>query len=213
MHQASRVTPAARATGYIQIWLSEMVGSHGAATSSACRERHYLLQVFVRGPDSGRYRMETLQRPSPAQRRLSTVTLDLVHVLDSRMEAGRVREDTPREGLVGWSESGEGSIAHTARLGSGDGRERSPQGPSVVITGAACCCAGTDRGLTGAASPGSGTGTGSTTSSSTAIGAGIGTGTDTTASSGTATGTTSTDTRGTGSRSLGTSPSTDGGTG
>ncbi|KAH9294409.1 hypothetical protein KI387_040388, partial [Taxus chinensis] len=66
-----------------------MVGSRGAATSSACGERRCLLQAFVRGPDSGRYRMETLQRPSPAQRRPSTVTLDPVHVLDSKTEAGR----------------------------------------------------------------------------------------------------------------------------
>ncbi|KAH9287713.1 hypothetical protein KI387_031830, partial [Taxus chinensis] len=72
---------------------------------------------------------------------------------------------------VGWSESGEGSTARTARLGSCDGRERSAQGSGAALTGAACCCTGTDRGLTGAASPAQVQGTGNTTTSSTATGA------------------------------------------
>ncbi|KAH9311576.1 hypothetical protein KI387_026611, partial [Taxus chinensis] len=50
------------------------------------------------GPDSGRYRMETLQRSSPSQRSPLTVAPDSVHILDSRTEAWRVRQDTPGEG-------------------------------------------------------------------------------------------------------------------
>ncbi|KAH9309099.1 hypothetical protein KI387_037010, partial [Taxus chinensis] len=37
-------------------------------------------------------------RSSPSQRSPLTVAPDPVHILDSRTEAGRVREDTPREG-------------------------------------------------------------------------------------------------------------------
>ncbi|KAH9321874.1 hypothetical protein KI387_016513, partial [Taxus chinensis] len=95
-------------------------------------------------------------------------------------------------------ESHEESTTRTARLGGGDSREGPAQGPGTVITGAACCCTGTDRCLTGAASPGAGTGTGSGTTSGTSIGTCTATGTGT---------------GGTGIRSRGTSPSSDGGTG
>ncbi|KAH9289440.1 hypothetical protein KI387_033557, partial [Taxus chinensis] len=59
--------------------------------------------------------------------------------------------------------SSEGSTACTARLSSGDSRARPAQGPGAAIIGAAGYCTGTDRCLTGAASPGTGTGTGSST--------------------------------------------------
>ncbi|KAH9300414.1 hypothetical protein KI387_011997, partial [Taxus chinensis] len=45
------------------------------------------------------------------------------------------------------------------------------RGQVQLLQGQLSCCTGTDRGLTGAASPGSGTGTGSTTTSSTATSA------------------------------------------
>ncbi|KAH9297010.1 hypothetical protein KI387_028692, partial [Taxus chinensis] len=75
-------------------------------------------------------------------------------------------------GVVGWAESSQDSTACTARLGYSDRRERSAQGSGAAFTGAASCSTGTDRCLTGAASPGSGTGIGSTTTSTTATGAG-----------------------------------------
>ncbi|KAH9306181.1 hypothetical protein KI387_010585, partial [Taxus chinensis] len=43
MHQAGRATPAARATGRVPIWISEVVGDRGPATSSCCRSRCGLL--------------------------------------------------------------------------------------------------------------------------------------------------------------------------
>ncbi|KAH9303813.1 hypothetical protein KI387_008217, partial [Taxus chinensis] len=91
--------------------------------------------------------------------------------------------------MVRRRESHEESTAYTTRLGGGDSREGSAQGPGIAITGAACCCTGTDRCLTGAASPGSGTGTGLGTTSGTTSGTGTATGTSTATATGTTSGT------------------------
>ncbi|KAH9322415.1 hypothetical protein KI387_017054, partial [Taxus chinensis] len=111
-------------------------------------------------------------------------------------------------------ESSQESTARTARFGGGYSGEGPAHRTGAVITGAACCCIGTDRGTTRAVSPGIGAGTG------TAIGTTIGT--DTTIGTGLAAGTGTTIGTGTGCtgrtgatiiRSRGTSPSSHGGTG
>ncbi|KAH9318719.1 hypothetical protein KI387_020488, partial [Taxus chinensis] len=75
------------------------------------------------------------------------------------------------------------STARTARFGDYDSGEGPTLRIGVVITGAACCCTGTDWGTTGAVSPGTGSGIAASTSiatgTGTAVGIGIGTGTAT----------------------------------
>ncbi|KAH9312734.1 hypothetical protein KI387_027769, partial [Taxus chinensis] len=51
------------------------------------------------------------------------------------------------------AESSHESTARTARFGGCYSGEGPSLGPGAVITGAACCCTGTDWGATGAVSP------------------------------------------------------------
>ena len=60
VYTASRVSPVTRATRSLQIWVSEVVGGRGPATSSVRRERCHLLQTYVRGPNCIRYYMQAI---------------------------------------------------------------------------------------------------------------------------------------------------------
>ncbi|KAH9310469.1 hypothetical protein KI387_025504, partial [Taxus chinensis] len=77
------------ATDCIQIWLSEVVGGRGPATSGARRMGCGLLPSYARGFDRTRHYMEALQRPSAPRRSPSIDALDPVYFLDSWMEARR----------------------------------------------------------------------------------------------------------------------------
>ncbi|KAH9294570.1 hypothetical protein KI387_038158, partial [Taxus chinensis] len=95
-------------------------------------------------------------------------------------------------------------------------KEGPPPRIGAVIIGAACYCTGTDRGITGAASPGTAPGTSTATGTSTAIGTDTGTyiATGTGAGTGATIGTGCTGRAGaTAIRSRGTNPSSHGGTG
>ncbi|KAH9300171.1 hypothetical protein KI387_011754, partial [Taxus chinensis] len=49
VYMTSRVSPAARATGSLQIWVSEVAGGRGIATSSGRRVGCHFLQEYVKG--------------------------------------------------------------------------------------------------------------------------------------------------------------------